>query len=221
MCGRYGLTATREQLDEAYPVDVLLTEHHPRWNIAPTQEAPVLLSDGRQRRIDAFRWGLIPHWAKDTSLGPRMINARAETVASKAAFRDAWHGRRRCLVLADGFYEWRKPEGGAGSRIPHWIDMSDSRPFALAGLWERWGPPDAPLHSFTVITTDANDLVQPIHDRMPVVLDEKAWTSWIDPGMPPGEAEELLVAYPADAMRTREVSTYVNDPRHEGEECVT
>jgi putative SOS response-associated peptidase YedK len=220
MCGRYGLTANREQLDEAYPVDVVLTEHHPRWNIAPTQEAPILLSDGRQRRIEAFWWGLVPHWAKDTSLGPRMINARAETVASKAAFRDAWRDRRRCLVLADGFYEWRKPEGGSGPKIPHWIQMSDSRPFAFAGLWERWGPPNAPLHSFTVITTDANELVRPIHDRMPVVLDEKAWALWIDPGVPPHEIEGLLVAYPAGGMRAREVSTYVNDPRHEGEECV-
>jgi putative SOS response-associated peptidase YedK len=220
MCGRYGLTANREQLDEAYPVDVVLTEHHPRWNIAPTQDAPVLLRNGRQRRIEAFRWGLVPHWAKDASLGPRMINARAETVASKAAFRDAWHDRRRCLVLADGFYEWRKPEGGSGPKVPHWIQMSDGRPFALAGLWERWGPQGAPLHSFTVITTDANELVQPIHDRMPVILDEKGWGSWIDPGVSAHEVEGFLVAYSAGGMRARAVSTFVNDPRHEGAECV-
>lgn len=221
MCGRYGLTARREQLDDAYPVDVVLTDHHPRWNIAPTQHAPVLLSDGRQRRIEAFRWGLVPHWAKDPSLGPRMINARSETVASKPSFRDAWRDRRRCLVLADGFYEWRKPAEGTGPKIPYWIQMSDGRPFALAGLWERWGPRDAPLHTFTVLTTDANGIVRPIHDRMPVMLDEHGWTRWIDPGVEPSRVEELLEPYPAEGMRARAVSTYVNDPRHEGAECVS
>jgi putative SOS response-associated peptidase YedK len=220
MCGRYGLTAHREQLDDAYPVDVVLTDHHPRWNIAPTQNAPVLLSDGEQRRIESFRWGLVPHWATDASMGARLINARAETVADKPAFRDAWRERRRCLVLADGFYEWRKPVENRGPKTPYWIQMSDRRPFALAGVWERWGSREAPLHSFTILTTDANDLVRPIHDRMPVVLDEDGWDRWVDPRVDPEEVTSLLGSYPADHMRAREVSTYVNDPRNEGEACV-
>jgi putative SOS response-associated peptidase YedK len=219
MCGRYGLTAHREQLDDAYPVDVVLVDHHPRWNIAPTQDAPILLSDGRERRIEAFRWGLVPHWAKEPSMGARMINARAETVATKPAFRDAWEGRRRCLVLADGFYEWRKPASGKGPRTPFWIEMADGRPFALAGLWERWGPRDAPLHTFTILTTDPNALVQPIHDRMPVVLDRAVWERWVDPGVASAGLGEMLRAYPAEDMRAREVGTYVNNPRNEGPEC--
>ena len=220
MCGRYGLTAHREQLDDAYPVDVVLADHHPRWNIAPTQDAPILFGDGRERRIEAFRWGLVPHWAKEPSIGARMINARAETVATKPAFRDAWEGRRRCLVLADGFYEWRKPASGKGPKAPFWIQMADGRPFGLAGLWERWGPSHAPLYTFTILTTEPNTLVRPIHDRMPVVLGRDAWERWVDPGVASEELPEQLGAYPAEAMQAREVGTYVNNPRNEGPECV-
>lgn len=221
MCGRYALSATREQLDDAYPVDVILAEHHPRWNIAPTQDAPILLSDGRERRIESFRWGLVPHWAKDPSLGPRMINARAESVSTKPAFRDAFRGGRRCLVLTDGFYEWRRPESGSGPKTPFRVGMSDGRPFALAGLWERWGPRDEPLRTFTVLTTEPNELVASIHDRMPVVLPRAEWERWVDPAVASEELTELLGAYPSREMEAHEVSTFVNDSRHEGPECVT
>ena len=220
MCGRYGLTLKREQLDGAYPVDVVLAGHHPRWNIAPTQEAPVLVSDGRRRFVDAFRWGLVPHWARDPSMGARMINARSETVATKPAFRDAWRDRRRCLVLADGFYEWKRTESGRGPRRPFWIQVGDGRPFGMAGLWERWGPRDAPLHSFTILTTQPNALLRAIHDRMPVVLPEELWARWVDPAVPSEALSEELAPFPADAMNAREVSTRVNDPSHEGEGCV-
>ena len=220
MCGRYGLTLKREELDGAYPVDVVLTEHHPRWNIAPTQDAPVLVSDGQRRFVDAFRWGLVPHWSKDPSMGARMINARSETVATKPAFRDAWRERRRCLVLADGFYEWKRPASGRGPKTPFWIGMEDGRPFGMAGLWERWGPKNAPLLSFTVLTTEPNPLLGQIHDRMPVVLPPERWERWVDPAVPSPALADLLVPLPAGQMRAREVSTYVNDPKHEGEACV-
>jgi putative SOS response-associated peptidase YedK len=220
MCGRYGLTAHQEEIAVAYPVDLILAEHHPRWNIAPTQEAPVLLAHRGVRRIESYRWGLIPHWARDPTLGPRLINARAETVGSKPAFRDAWRDRRRCLVLADGFYEWQKPNSGSGPKVPHWIQMDDGRPFALAGLWERWGPGDAPTHTFTILTTDPNRLLRPIHDRMPVILERDAWSSWIDPEVSSETLTHTLRAYPAEGMHVRPVSTHVNDPKHEGPECV-
>ena len=219
MCGRYGLSLKREELDGAYPVDVILAEHRPRWNIAPTQDAPVLVSDRHRRFVDAFRWGLVPHWSKDPSMGARMINARSETVATKPAFRDAWRDRRRCLVLADGFYEWKRPAGGQGPKTPFWIGMEDGRPFGMAGLWERWGPKDAPLHSFTVLTTEPNPLLRQIHDRMPVVLSPEHWERWVNPAVPSPALADLLAPLPADEMRAREVSTYVNNPAHEGEAC--
>jgi putative SOS response-associated peptidase YedK len=225
MCGRYGLTVHREQLDGAYPVDVVLSEHRPRWNIAPTQEAPVLWNDGQLRRIENFQWGLVPHWAKDPSIGGRMINARSETVAAKPAFRDAWRQRRRCLVLADGFYEWRKPESGKGPKTPFWIRLNDGRPFALAGLWELWAPPPRTepamtrLRTFTILTTEPNALVRGIHDRMPVILPRAEWDRWVDPGVPSEALAETLVPFPAAAMDAHAVSTYVNDPRHEGAAC--
>lgn len=220
MCGRYGLTLKREELDGAYPVDVILAEHHPRWNIAPTQLAPVLVSDGRRRVIDAFRWGLVPHWARDPSMGARMINARSESVATKPAFRDAWREGRRCLVLADGFYEWKRPESGRGPKRPFWIQVDAGKPFGMAGLWERWGPRDAPLHTFTVLTTRPNALLRSVHDRMPVVLPEDRWTDWVDPAVPPEAVSDALAPFPGEAMALTEVSTYVNDPKHEGEGCV-
>ncbi len=219
MCGRYGLTLKREELDGAYPVDVVLAEHHPRWNVAPTQDAPVLVSDGRRRFVDAFRWGLVPHWSRDPSMGARMINARSETVASKPAFRDAWRERRRCLVLADGFYEWRRPASGRGPKTPFWIQVGGGRPLGMAGLWERWGPKDAPLHSFTILTTEPNPLMASIHDRMPVLIPPERWEAWVDPGVPSPALGELLTPFPPEEMSARQVSTFVNDPKHEGEDC--
>lgn len=221
MCGRYTLTATREELDGAYPVDLVLTEHHPRWNIAPTQEAPVLIRAGRTRRVEALRWGLIPHWARDPSIGRRLVNARSESVRTKAAFRDPWRAGRRCLVLTDGFYEWRKPPSGKGPRTPFWIRMADEAPFALAGLWEAWGSRDSAVRTFTVLTTEPNALVATIHDRMPVVLPRSAWEAWVDPRVDSEALSSALEPFPANSMRAFEVGSYVNDPRHEGPACVS
>lgn len=220
MCGRYGLTATAENLTDAYAVDEILTEHHPRYNIAPTQEAPVLLEDPRGRRIESFRWGLVPRGAESPSVGGRMINARSETVATRPAFRDAWRDGRRCLVLADGFYEWQQRGPARRERVPYWIRMADGRPFGFAGLWERWGPAHAPLHTFTILTTDPSPLIRPIHDRMPVVLDRERWTRWIDPDAAPAAVTDLLAPYPGADLVAVPVSAHVNDPRHEDPGCI-
>lgn len=220
MCGRYGLTLDQQELLANYGAE-LFGEHVPRFNIAPSQDIPVLIEDEGGRRIEAFRWGLVPFWAKDPKIGYRMINARSETADRKPAFRDAWKAGRRCLVLANGFYEWQKPADGKGPKIPHWIRMADGRPFGFAGLWERWGSGDDVIRSCTILTTDANDLVKPLHDRMPAVLgDEAAWKAWVDPDVPSEEVKKLLRPYPGEEMHAHPVSTLVNKPANEGPDCV-
>lgn len=221
MCGRYGLTLDQEALAVAFGVDRFVIEHHPRYNIAPSQEVPALVEGKRGRRVVGFRWGLVPYWAKEPKVGYRSINARSETVARRATFRDAWARPRRCLVLADGFYEWRKPRSGRGPKLPFWIYLKDRRPFGFAGLWERWNGADQPLFTCTILTTDANSLVAPIHDRMPVILaDDQAWNAWVDPDIPSEDLVDLLSRHPSETMLTHPVSTYVNDPDNEGPACI-
>lgn len=214
MCGRYGLTTEQEALSAALGVEHILFSDFPRYNIAPTQNVPVLLED--PRCIEGFRWGLIPSWAKDPSIGNRLINARSETVATKPSFRGAWKHRRRCAVLATGFYEWQKPPSGKGPKRPHWIALKSGGPFGFAGLWETWDD----VRSCTILTTGPNELVRPIHDRMPVILTGDALESWTDPAVAPEEVQGLMAPYPADRMTAWEVSTYVNRPGNEGPDCV-
>jgi putative SOS response-associated peptidase YedK len=221
MCGRYGLTIEQEALAVAYGVDALLTDHQPRYNIAPTQTVPAIVEGNGQRRVGGLRWGLIPSGATDPSVGNRMINARSETVGVRGAFRRAWSQRRRCLILADGFYEWRKPPSGKGPKVPHWIRMADGRPFGFAGLWERWRGKGEEIRSCTILTTDANELVLPIHDRMPVILGHpEEWDAWIDPSIPSPELDGLFRPYEPEDMAVRRVSTYVNNPANEGPACI-
>ncbi len=221
MCGRYGLTIDQEAIAIAYGVEVVLTKHEPRYNIAPSQEVPVLLDDRDGRRVTAFRWGLIPPSAVDPKFGYRTINARSETVSSRPAFRAAWREGRRCLILADGFYEWQAPPGGQGRKIPYWIQLDSGRPFGFAGLWERWRGDGAEILSCTVLTTDASKVLAPIHDRMPVILaDPGAWNAWVDPDVPSQTLREMLEPFPSDGLKLRPVSTYVNRPENEGPECL-
>ena len=221
MCGRYGLTIDQEALSIAYGVDVLLTEHEPRYNIAPSQEVPVLLENEHGRRIEGFRWGLVPSSSKDTKIRYRTINARSETVSVKPAYRGAWRQRRRCLILADGFFEWQELPSGRGPKVPHWIHMADGRPFGFAGLWERWDGQGQTLLSCTILTTAANALVAPIHDRMPVILgDESAWNLWVDPQVPSADLTGALASYPPGEMHAYAVTTHVNRPANEGPECI-
>jgi len=222
MCGRYRLTIDQQEQLEVYVAELFEEEDRgSRYNIAPTQRVPVLVIQDDTRWIRGFRWGLVPSWAKDPAIGNRMINARSETVAEKPSFRTAWKHRRRCLVLTDGFYEWQKPADGKGPKIPHAIEMADGRPFGFAGLWERWGSEDDPLFTCTILTTDANELVKPIHDRMPVILgDAEEWDAWVDPDVPSDELDGLLRPYPSEELHAYPVSTYVNKPGNEGPECV-
>ena len=186
-----------------------------RFNVAPTDEAAVVVQRRDRRAVVAYRWGLIPHWAEDPKIGNRMFNARAETIASAPAFRDAFR-RRRCLVPVDSFYEWRR-EGKV--RQPFRIWQPDGRPLALAGLWSGWRDADTGevRRTFTIVTTGPNDLMRSIHDRMPVVIPAEAWDRWLDPAIPdPAELQGLLVAAPDDSLRAYPVGRAVNDVRNDG-----
>ncbi len=221
MCGRYSLTGPNPAvLRERFALgdDVPI---RPRFNVAPGDEVlTVTTSREGERRPDLLTWGLVPFWAKDRKTGFKMINARAETVAQKPAFRDAL-ARRRCLVLADGFYEWQ-PRGGHKRKQPFWITREDGEPFAFAGLWATWHAPDeSVLRSCTIITTRANDALHEIHDRMPVILPSvDAERRWLDADAPVGAAQELLVPLPSAAVRAREVGYAVSDARHDEPDCL-
>lgn len=215
MCGRFTLTADPADLQEAFSWVTFPEQHFsPRYNIAPTQPIAVVTNTG-ENKLDFFTWGLVPFWAKDPSIGSRMINARAETLAEKPSFKNAFK-RRRCLILADGFYEWQKIPGEK-SKIPTFIHMKDSRPFAFAGLWEDWHSPDgSQILSATIITTSPNELVSPIHNRMPVILTVPAYERWLTPEeADPQELSALLRPYPPDLMEAYAVSPLVNNPRND------
>lgn len=219
MCGRFTLTVDGEQLAEQLDLPAV-PEIAPRYNIAPTQPVAAVrasMAAGR-RELTYFHWGLIPSWAKDLKIGARMINARAETAAEKPAFRAALK-YRRCLVPADGFYEWQKTNG---KKQPIYIKMADGRPFAFAGLWEHWqGADGSEIESCTLLTTTPNDLVRPIHDRMPVILHPEDYDLWLDPKMQTaGPLQPLLQPYPAEEMTLYPVSTLVNTPQIDDPRCI-
>ncbi len=221
MCGSYTLKTPGKLLADLFG----LAEEpplQPRYNIAPTQPVPIIRvlrvnPSTKQRELVPLRWGLVPSWADDPAIGNRMINARAETVASKPAFRGAFK-YRRCLIPADGFYEWKKE----GSRKqPLYIRRKDGQPFAFAGLWEDWEREGEVIQSCAIITTEANDLMSEFHDRMPVILNPRDYDLWLDPDVQdPTLLEPLLRPYPSDEMEVYPVSRLVNDPRHEDPKCV-
>jgi putative SOS response-associated peptidase YedK len=212
MCGRYSLSATPETIAEIFGVRHL-TDVAPHYNIAPTQLVPIVRREPAtsERRIDLFKWGLVPSWASDPEMGARMINARAETLAEKPSFKGAFRSRR-CLVPADGFYEWRKI---GGRKVPYLIRRPDGRPFAFAGLWEHWKGPSGAIDSCTIITTSPNELMRPIHDRMPVIVDDEAFDAWLDPGTPSEALRELLRPAPDGRLVAFPVSTRVNSPSND------
>jgi putative SOS response-associated peptidase YedK len=217
MCGRYLLISPVEAMRRFFDVGGLLNLP-PRYNIAPTQDAPVvrLDRDGR-RELIPMRWGLVPLWAKDLSMGARCINARAESVSEKPAFREAFE-RRRCLVPTDGFFEWEKK---GKVKQPWRIGPAEDGLMALAGLWERWRAPDGGVvRSYAVITTNANELVAPLHDRMPAVIPPEEFGEWLDPDTPPQRLQQLLRPYPAERMRAYPVSRRVNDVRNDDAACI-
>ena len=222
LCGRYTLSVPLSNLVDSFDVLPPEFDYQPRFNIAPTQDAPVIAEDENGRRVGLLRWGLIPFWAKDQAIGNRMINARSETVGEKPAFRSAFQ-RRRCLVPADGFYEWKKVEEGGGakaSKVPFWIHREDRTPFAMAGLWEKWKPGEGnPVYSFTILTTEAVPEIREIHPRMPVILPPNVHDQWLDPEADPAELEALLRPN-GNGLQAYLVSLLVNSPRNDTTECI-
>jgi len=217
MCGRFTLKTTPQRLRERFALAAAPDDVAPRYNIAPTQ--PVLVIPNRTRRLlRPARWGLVPHWAADLSAGARMINARAETVATRPAFRTALE-RRRCLIPADGFYEWKR-EGR--QRTPFYIRSRDDEPLAFAGLWDVWRPADGePIASCTIVTTEANEVVGELHDRMPVILPPEAYDAWLQPT--PQHADVLmpwLAPCPPEWLEAYPVSSLVNSPANEDPACI-
>jgi putative SOS response-associated peptidase YedK len=222
MCGRFTLHTPAATLADIFqvPHSVQLPL---RYNIAPTQQVAVIRSENEQRSLSTLRWGLIPSWAKEAAIGSRTINARGETVAEKPAFRSAFK-RQRCLIVTDGYYEWKKV---GSKKQPYYIRMRDEQPFAMAGLWEQWrGPKDEPLdepmQTCTIITTSSNSMCDEIHDRMPVILDANHFDLWLDPEMQERTTlENLLQTYDSDEMMADKVSTHVNSVKNDDATCIT
>jgi putative SOS response-associated peptidase YedK len=231
VCGRYTSTTSIERLAELFQVDEVRADPLPAsYNVAPTAQVYAVADrrpregdegKGPRRALGTFRWGLVPSWAKDPAMGNKLINARAEGIAKKPAFRAAL-ARRRCLIPADVFYEWQRrtrSDGRPAPKVPYAIRRLDGQPMAFAGLWEVWrdpGDPDAdPLRTCTIVTTEANALMAPIHDRMPVVLEPEDWAAWLSPGTPTAQAEGLLVPAPAELFEAWRVSTKVNSVKND------
>jgi putative SOS response-associated peptidase YedK len=215
MCGRYSFAVEDELIKERFGVTVRSAVWKAKYNCAPTQDLAVI-SNADPLQLSLYRWGLIPSWAEDPAIGNRMINARAETITEKSSYKSAFRCRR-CLVLSDGFYEWKR-EGK--EKIPHRITLKDGSPFAMAGIWDKWVSPDGEIiHSFSILTTSPNELMKEIHDRMPVILprhDEKLWLG----NTSEDELLGLLKPYSAGEMKAYKVSTLVNNPKIDTPEVI-
>jgi len=218
MCGRFTVNCSPVDVGSLFGVSETLHPAATSFNVAPGQEVPVVWDDGAGRKLDRFKWGLIPSWAKDPAIGNRLINARAETVAEKPAFRQAFL-KRRCLILADGFYEW-KTEGGR--KAPYRVTIEGQPVFAFAGLWEAWTPEGGEtVKTCAIVTTEANDFMRAIHARMPVILAPVDYAVWLDPKNRDAAALlALLKPYPSERMRASAVSTRVNSPRNNDPACI-
>ncbi|MFQ5974047.1 MAG: SOS response-associated peptidase [Alphaproteobacteria bacterium] len=217
MCGRYSLTTPVESIAETFRVEER-PNLPPRYNVAPTDEVAAVRRrrGGEGRELVMLRWGLVPFWAQDIGIGARLINARAETLGRKPAFREAF-GRRHCLVVADGFYEWRK--AADGRKQAYRVTLAGGGPFGFAGLWERWKAPDGRMvESCTIVTTDPNPLLRPIHDRMPAIVGPADHDTWLDARV--SEAGRLLAPFPAEAMAVYPVSSRVNNVRNDDAACI-
>jgi putative SOS response-associated peptidase YedK len=222
MCGRFARCSLSRELERYFNAHPAALELHPNYNVAPTQEIPVIVIHEDERHIKKRHWGLVPFWAKDISIGSRMINARVETVTTKPAFRAALK-QRRCLIPADGFYEWH---GKSGSKQPYYFYLPSGEPFAFAGLYEVWedkeAPPEAgPYKSCTIITTDASESVKDVHNRMPLILKPEAYDAWLDPGnKEPAKIEELLKTAYVKELKRYPVSKLVNQVGNNKKECM-
>lgn len=217
MCGRFTQTCSGEAIAQSFDLKTA-PDPQPKYNIAPSQPVAAIAQPKDNREYRIFQWGLVPSWAKDPSIGNRMINARAETVAEKPSFRAAFK-RRRCLILADGFYEWQR---AGKQKQPYYIQLKEQAPFGFAGLWEPWESGDGSyLETCTILTTEPNELMQSIHNRMPVIVHPQDYDTWLDPELQGGRnLQAVLRPYETDDMHLYPVSTTVNNPRHETPECV-
>lgn len=217
MCGRYTLTAPGDAIVEAFSLPEV-PDLRPRYNIAPTQEVAAVRRGKEGRGFAWLKWGLVPRWAEDPSIGNRMINARSETAAEKPSFRSAFK-KQRCLVVADGYYEWKKlPDG---TKQPYYIRLKGGAPFGIAGLWEHWEGEGGPVDSCTLLTTSPNELAGSIHDRMPVILAPEDYDLWLDPAVADrAKLEALLRAYDGEKMEAWPVSRFVNSPTNDGPRCI-
>lgn len=219
MCGRFALYSDASTLAEHFDAEAP-SDWQPHYNIAPSQSIPIVRAEEKARRIAFAHWGLIPSWAKEKNFGYSTINARAETVAIKPAFRHAFR-QRRCLIPADGFYEWQT-KAGSKQKQPWFIVLRDREPMAFAGLWERWQSPEGELlESCCIIVTSANDLMRPIHERMPVILARNDWNTWLAAETANTQTlQQLLQPYPADEMTAWPVGTQVNNVRNDVADCM-
>jgi putative SOS response-associated peptidase YedK len=219
MCGRFTLTVDPADISDTFGNYEFPTQFAPRFNIAPSQ--PVLaIPNNAKNKADFFIWGLIPSWSKDPSIGNNLINARGETVAEKPSFRGGFK-YKRCLILADGFYEWQT-QPGEKNKTPYFIHMQDRKPFAFAGLWDEWQSPDGgALRTCTIITTEPNELMSSLHNRMPVILNPSEYDLWLDPApQTPDKLLHLIKPFPTERMSAYPVSTLVNKPGNDRPECV-
>jgi putative SOS response-associated peptidase YedK len=216
MCGRFLLATPADEIARAFGVVGEMPALRPRYNIAPKQDVLIIHAGADGPRAATARWGLIPSWSKDETMGARTINARMETADTRPVFRDAFR-KRRCLVPADGFYEWKKlPDGG---KQPMAITRADGRPMGMAGLWETWRAPDGTeLRTCTILTRDADDFMRPIHDRMPAIVEPDRYAEWLDAALGVERTREVLATIPG--LSARAVGTYVNSPRNDGPRCL-
>ncbi len=219
MCGRYRLSRRKQLVEEYFDTESDESEWTPRYNIAPSQPVPVIRQNPKEprRELSLMRWGLIPSWAKDASVAARMINARSETAGTKPAFRDPLTNRR-CLIPADGFYEWSRT---GKVKQPYCFEVNDGELFAFAGIWDRWTDPSRnSIETCSILTTSPNAVTSAVHDRMPVILDPDSYDIWLDPGMRDvSTASELLKSYDAHLMRCYLISTRINQVANDDEEC--
>jgi putative SOS response-associated peptidase YedK len=220
VCGRFLQLSSRDELARLFGFETADDDAptlFPRYNVAPTQPVAAVRQDDGRRTLVLLRWGLIPPWAKDARIAYSCINARGETVAEKPAFRAAFKARR-CLIAASGWYEWQAT--GGEHKQPFHFRSTNGKPFAFAGLWERWDKGDAPVESCTVITTEANAVARPVHDRMPVIVPPADFATWLDPRTPAVQLHDLLRPYPEGEMAAAAVGRYVSNARNEGPRCL-
>lgn len=215
MCGRFSLKTSPDTLERIFGQPVP-PGYRARYNVAPGQEVLAIVSEADEPRPEMLRWGLVPFWAKDPTIGTRLINARCESIFDKPAFRDAFR-RRRCLILADGFFEWQRRSDG---KQPMWVRTSSGEPFAMAGLWERWDRGPEPIRSCTIVTTVANPFMAGIHDRMPVIMGPEDGRRWIDHDTGEDELQDLIGASISVELQAHEVSKLVNRPGNDVPECI-